>query len=85
MSGEALNCLVSIQIRLGKDNEEVLGLLKRILSIQEKELGYDSEEVMLTLKKIVFYLNKMGRKDEKLLQQRRLSMLRIKYKQKVPY
>ncbi|OVA08244.1 Tetratricopeptide repeat-containing domain [Macleaya cordata] len=85
LSGEALDCLVSIQTRLGKDDAEVLGLLKRVLRIQEKELGYESEEVMVTLKKIVFYLDKMGTKNEKLLLQRRLSMLRIKYKQKVPY
>ncbi|KAI3866818.1 hypothetical protein MKW92_050403 [Papaver armeniacum] len=83
--GEALDCLISVQSRLGKDDEKVLGLLNRVLSIQEKELGYDSEEVMLTLKKIVFYLNKMGRKDEKLLLQRRLSMLRTRYKQNIPY
>ncbi|KAI3987958.1 hypothetical protein MKX01_021072 [Papaver californicum] len=83
--GEALDCLISVQSRLGKDDEKVLGLLNRVLSIQEKELGYDSEEVMLTLKKVVFYLNKMGRKDEKLLLQRRLSMLRTKYKQNIPY
>ncbi|KAI3893681.1 hypothetical protein MKX03_032097 [Papaver bracteatum] len=82
--GEALDCLISVQSRLGKDDEKVLGLLNRVLSIQEKELGYDSEEVMLTLKKVVFYLNKMGRKDEKLLLQRRLSMLRTRYKQN-PY
>ncbi|XP_026457886.1 nephrocystin-3-like isoform X2 [Papaver somniferum] len=83
--GEALDCLISIQSRLGKDDEKVLGLLNRVLSIQEKELGYDSEEVMLTLKKVVFYLNKMGRKDEKVLLQRRLSMLRTRYKQNIPY
>ncbi|KAI3990738.1 hypothetical protein MKX01_023038 [Papaver californicum] len=67
---EALDCLISVQSRLGKDDEKVLGLLNR---------------VMLTLKKVVVYLNKMGWKDEKLLLQRRLSMLRTRYKQNIPY
>ncbi|XP_072985524.1 uncharacterized protein [Typha latifolia] len=82
--GEALDCLVSIQARLEKDDRDILDKLKRILSIQEKETGYESEEVMITLKKIVFYLDKMGMKDEKLPLQRRLSILRTKFKQKIP-
>ncbi|XP_077226873.1 tetratricopeptide repeat (TPR)-like superfamily protein isoform X1 [Tasmannia lanceolata] len=82
--GEALDCLASIQTRLGKDHGEILELLKRVLNIQEKELGYESEEVMITLKKIVFFLDKMGKKDEKLPFQRRLSLLRTKSKQRVP-
>ncbi|XP_072961485.1 uncharacterized protein [Typha angustifolia] len=82
--GEALDCLVSIQARLEKDDRDILDKLKRILSIQEKEMGYESEEVMITLKKIVFYLDKMGMKDEKLPLQRRLSILRTKFKQKIP-
>ncbi|XP_020088876.1 nephrocystin-3 isoform X1 [Ananas comosus] len=82
--GEALDCLVSVQARLGKNDGDILCNLKRILSIQERELGYESEEVMLTLKKIVFYLDKMGKKDEKLPIQRRLSMLKTRYKQNVP-
>lgn len=82
-AGEALDCLASIQIRLGKDDNTVLAILRRVLQIQEKELGYDSEETMTTLKKVVFYLDKMGKKDEKLPLQRRLSLLRSKYKQKV--
>ncbi|PIA34818.1 hypothetical protein AQUCO_03700239v1 [Aquilegia coerulea] len=82
---EALDCLVSIQTRIGKDDAEVLALLKRILSVQEKEFGYESEEVVNTLKKVVFYLDKLGRKNEKLPLQRRLSMLRTKYKEKVYY
>ncbi|KAF9602308.1 hypothetical protein IFM89_026425, partial [Coptis chinensis] len=81
---EALDCLISIQARIGNDDADVLALLKRVLSIQEKELGYESEEVVTMLKKIVFYLEKMG-KEEKLLLQRRLSMLRTKYKKKVHY
>ncbi|XP_068666193.1 uncharacterized protein [Aristolochia californica] len=82
--GEALDCLVSIQNRLGRDDDKLLTLLKRILGIQERMLGSESEETVTTLKKIVFLLDKMGRKDEKMPLQRRLSMLRTKYKQKVP-
>lgn len=83
-TGEALDCLVSIQTRLGEDDRDILAKLKRILSIQEKEMGYESEEVMTTLKKVVYYLDKMGKKEEKLPLQRRLSLLRTKYKHKVP-
>ncbi|KAK1301782.1 hypothetical protein QJS10_CPB12g00815 [Acorus calamus] len=81
--GEALDCLVSIQTRLDRDAGKVLALLKRVLSIQEKELGYESEEAMTTLKKVIFYLDKTGKKEEKLPLQKRLSVLRTKYKQKV--
>ncbi|XP_073110514.1 uncharacterized protein [Elaeis guineensis] len=81
--GEALDCLVSIQTRLGRDDSDILAKLKRILSIQEKEMGYESEEVMTTLKKVVYYLDKMGKKEEKLPLQRRLSLLRTKYKHKL--
>lgn len=84
-AGEALDCLVSIQTQLGKDDGELLELLKRVLKIQEKAFGADSEEVMETLKKIVYYLEKMGRRLDKLPLQRRLSKLRSKYKQKVQY
>jgi hypothetical protein len=52
MAGEALDCLVSIQTGLGKDDGELLELLKRILSIQEREFGSESEEVIETLKKL---------------------------------
>ncbi|KAG5229538.1 nephrocystin [Salix suchowensis] len=83
--GEALDCLVSIQTRLGKSEAELLELLKQVLKIQEKEFGYESEEVMRTLKKIVFYLDKTGRKDEKFSMQKRLSVLRMKYKQMMQY
>jgi hypothetical protein len=83
MTGEALDSLVSIQMRLGKDDSELLEMLKRILNIQEKGFGHESEQVLVTLKKIVYYLNKLGRKDEKLPLQRRLSLLRKKYKQMV--
>lgn len=85
MPGEALDCLVCIQTRLGKDDAQLLELLKRVLSIQEREFGSDSEEVMLTLKKAVFYLDKLGRKDEKFPLQKRLYHLRMKYKQRVQY
>ncbi|XP_028104666.1 nephrocystin-3 isoform X2 [Camellia sinensis] len=83
--GEALDCLVSIQSKLGKDDIELLELLKRVLAIQEKGFGSESEEVMQTLNKIVFYLDKMGMRDEKFPMQRRLSMLRTKYKHMVQY
>ncbi|XP_010318032.1 uncharacterized protein [Solanum lycopersicum] len=83
--GEALDCLVSIQTQLGKDDGELLELLKRVLKIQEKAFGTDSEEVMETLKKVVYYLEKMGRKHEGLPLERRLSKLRTKFKQMVQY
>uniref|UniRef100_A0A2N9IVN1 MalT-like TPR region domain-containing protein n=1 Tax=Fagus sylvatica TaxID=28930 RepID=A0A2N9IVN1_FAGSY len=83
--GEALDCLVSIQTRLGNDDGELLELLKRILSIQEREMGPESEEVMETLKKIVYYLDKLGMKNEKFPLQKRLSILRMKYKQRIQY
>lgn len=82
--GEALDCLVSIQTRLGKDDGDILNKLKRILSIQERELGYESEITIETLKKVVFYLDKMGKKDEKLPLERRLQSLRARYNQRVP-
>ncbi|XP_016163305.1 nephrocystin-3 isoform X2 [Arachis ipaensis] len=81
--GEALDCLVSIQTRVGKDESELVVLLRRILGIQEKEFGYESEEVLVTVKKIVFLLDKLGRRDEMLPLQRRLSLLRKKYKQMI--
>ncbi|XP_021843132.1 uncharacterized protein [Spinacia oleracea] len=83
--GEALDCLVSIQTRSGEDDGELLELLKRVLRIQEKEFGFESEEVMTTLKKILFYLDKLGKKQEKFPVQRRLSVLRNKYRNKVQY
>uniref|UniRef100_A0A2P2J5C7 MalT-like TPR region domain-containing protein n=3 Tax=Rhizophora mucronata TaxID=61149 RepID=A0A2P2J5C7_RHIMU len=83
--GEALDCLVSIQTRLGKDDSELLVLLDRVLKIQEKEFGPNSEEVIQTLKKIVFCLDKLGMKEEKLSKQRRLSLLRKKHRQMVRY
>ncbi|XP_039050515.1 nephrocystin-3 isoform X2 [Hibiscus syriacus] len=83
--GEALDCLVSIQTRLGKGEAELLEQLKRVLRIQEEEFGDESEEVMVTLNKVVYYLDKLGKKDEKSALQKRLSRLRMKYKQVVPY
>ncbi|KAL3846165.1 hypothetical protein ACJIZ3_003568 [Penstemon smallii] len=83
--GEALDCLVSIQSRLEKDDTELVELLKKILKIQDKSFGPESEEVMETLKKIVHYLDKMGMKNEKYPFQRRLSVLKNKRKQMVMY
>ncbi|XP_074291724.1 uncharacterized protein LOC141618516 [Silene latifolia] len=83
--GEALDCLVSIQTRLGEDDDKLLDLMKRVLAIQEREFGYESEELLTTLKKIIYYLDKLGRKQEKMPLQRRLSVLREKYKHTVQY
>ncbi|KAJ9546142.1 hypothetical protein OSB04_025849 [Centaurea solstitialis] len=83
--GEALECLICIQKRVGRDDGEMLELLKRNLSIQEKAFGHESEQVIETLKKIVFYMDKMGIKDQKFPFQRRLSSLRNKFKQQVQY
>ena len=55
------------------------------MSIEEREFGYESEEVMETLKKIVYYIDKLGRKNEKFPLQKRLSILRMKYKQRIQY
>lgn len=84
-TGEALDCLVSIQSRSGKDDSELLELLKRVLRIQEKAFGHEGEEVMETLKKIVHYMDKMGMNNEKRPLQRRLSILRNKHKKMVRY
>ncbi|XP_065877220.1 uncharacterized protein [Euphorbia lathyris] len=81
--GEALDCLECIQSRAGRGEAELLELLMRVLNIQEREFGYESEEVIQTLNKIVFCLDKLGRKDEKLSMKRRLSKLKMKYKQMV--
>ncbi|MQL94553.1 hypothetical protein Taro_027216 [Colocasia esculenta] len=83
--GEALDCLISIQTRLGKDDSKITSHLKRVLTIQEEAFGFESEEVMSTLKKLIFYLDKMGKKDEKLPLQRRLSTLTTKHRYAVPY
>ncbi|KAM7272280.1 hypothetical protein ACFE04_026943 [Oxalis oulophora] len=56
--GEALDCLVSIQTRLGRHEGDLVDVLKRVLKIQESEFGHESEEVMLTLKKLVYYMDK---------------------------
>ncbi|KAL5539339.1 hypothetical protein UlMin_043828 [Ulmus minor] len=80
---EALDCLVSIQTRLRPDDEKLLEKLKRVLRIQEKELGHESEEAMETLKKMAFYLEKLGRKNETLTVKKRLSLLRMKFKQRL--
>lgn len=81
LTGEALDCLVSIQVRLGRDDGEVLGLLKRVLMIQEKEFGSSAEELIITLQKIVHFLEKLEMKDEKFKFRRRLALLRERYKQ----
>lgn len=83
--GEALDCLICIQKRVGRDDDEMLELLKRNLSIQEKAFGHESEQVVETLKKIVFYMDKLGIKDHKFPFQRRLSLLRNKFKQQLQY
>ncbi|CAA6671520.1 unnamed protein product [Spirodela intermedia] len=70
--GEALDVLVSIQTRLGKEEGKAVENLKRVLAIQEAEFGHESEEVMETLKKVKAPL------------QRRLALLRNKYKYLVP-
>lgn len=82
--GEALDCLISIQASMGKADGDLMALLKRVLSIQEESLGYESEEVMVTLTKILSILDKLGRQHEKLPLQKRLSVLRRRYKQRVP-
>ncbi|KAK8916398.1 hypothetical protein KSP39_PZI022960 [Platanthera zijinensis] len=82
--GEALDCLVSIQTRLGRDDSDILAKLKRILIIQEREIGYESEDSLTTLKKVLFYLNKLGLKDELLPLQRRLQLLKAKFKHSIP-
>lgn len=78
--GEALDCLVSIQTRLGEDDKAILVLLKRVLKIQERTFGHESEEVVETLKKTIHCLDKLGMRIEKLPLERRLSYLRKKYK-----
>lgn len=84
-AGEALDCLVSIQSRLVKDDSESVELLKRLLKIQEKAFGPESMEVIVTLKRIVHFLDKMGLINEKNPLQNRLSVLRNKHKQKILY
>ncbi|VFQ72644.1 unnamed protein product [Cuscuta campestris] len=81
--GEVLDCLVSIQKRLGRDDNELLEHLKRILKIQEKAFGSESEEVMETLKKVVHYMTTIGLRHEKLPLERRLARLKDKYKHAV--
>ncbi|RAL51475.1 hypothetical protein DM860_010977 [Cuscuta australis] len=81
--GEVLDCLVSIQKRLGKDDNELLEHLKRILKIQEKAFGSESEEVMETLKKVVHYMTAIGLRHEKLPLERRLARLKDNYKHAV--
>ncbi|XP_076908510.1 uncharacterized protein LOC143565420 isoform X2 [Bidens hawaiensis] len=83
--GEALDCLICIQKRMGRDDGEILDLLKRNLSIQDKAFGDESEQVVETLKKIVFFMDRLGIKDQKVPFQRRLSLLRSKFKQQIQY
>lgn len=80
-----MECLISIQKRVGRDDGEILEMLKRNLRIQEREFGDESEQVVETLKKIVFYMEKMEIKDQKYPFQRRLSLLRNKFKQQLQY
>lgn len=81
--GEALDCVASIQTRLGRDDEKILKLLQRVLKIQELAFGRDSKEVVETLKKVIYYLDKLKMRSEKLPLQRRLSTLRNKLKETV--
>ncbi|XP_010445531.1 PREDICTED: nephrocystin-3-like [Camelina sativa] len=74
--GEALDCLVSIQARLGRDEGELLELLKRVMMIQEKEFGPSAQELIVTLQKIVHFLDKLEMKDEKFKFRRRLALIR---------
>uniref|UniRef100_A0A7N0ZUZ1 Nephrocystin-3 n=2 Tax=Kalanchoe fedtschenkoi TaxID=63787 RepID=A0A7N0ZUZ1_KALFE len=82
--GEALDCLISIQTRLGKVGNEIVDSLERVLIIQEQEFGKGSREVLGTLEKMIYHLEKTGDKCKKLPLERRLSMLRQKHKDKVP-
>mgnify|MGYP004714824051 CR=1 FL=1 len=75
--------MVSIQTRLGRDDKEILKRLQRVLKIQELALGHDSKEVVETLKKVIYYLDKLEMRSEKLPLQRRLSRLRQKLKEMV--
>ena len=84
MAGEGLDCLVSIQTRLGRDENELLELLRRILNIQERIWTWDWGGFGY-LKKIVYYLDKIWKKDEKLTLKIRLSVLSKKYKQTINY
>ncbi|GER34298.1 RNA-binding KH domain-containing protein [Striga asiatica] len=54
---EALDCLVSIQTRMEKDDSLLLGQLKRVLKIQEKAFGSDSEEVCALHVHLLSYLS----------------------------
>ncbi|EPS74006.1 hypothetical protein M569_00751 [Genlisea aurea] len=79
--GEALDCLVCIWRKVGKDGSEVLEVVRRVLRIEEKYFGSESVEVMETLKKMVFLADKMGLKNEKFGLRRRLLMLAQKRRQ----
>lgn len=77
---EALEILVLIQSTITKDNQVVLEKLEMLLKTQEKVSGNDCEEVRRTLEKMAYYLDKLGRKDEVLSLEKRLSMLSTKSK-----
>lgn len=62
-SGEACNCLASILHSIGRF-EEALGLMKRVLAIQERVIGPDSQEIVLTLELIIMLLDKLGWIDD---------------------
>lgn len=76
---------MSIQSRLEREDSLLLKRLKRVLRIQERAFGPNSKEVIETLKKVVFYMDKLGKKDEKLPLQKRLSVLINTYKDTVQY
>lgn len=77
--------MVSIQARLGRDDGEILGLLKRVMMIQEKEFGPSAQELIVTLQKIIHFLEKLEMKDDKFKFRRRLALLRERYKQSLSY
>ncbi|KAL9250222.1 Nephrocystin-3-like protein [Drosera capensis] len=78
--GEALDCLVSIQMRIVVDDDEaLLERTQRVLKIQETAFGAGSAELMPTLQKILFFLKKLGRKYEMPFIERRLSVLMDKH------
>ncbi|GAB2221892.1 hypothetical protein Droror1_Dr00013085 [Drosera rotundifolia] len=78
--GEALDCLVSIQMRTVEDDDEaLLERTQRVLKIKEKAFGTGSAELMQTLLKILFFLKKLGREYEMPFIERRLSVLMDKH------
>ena len=80
LAAEALEVLVLIQSMIIKDDQVLLEKLERLLKIHENESGYECEQVRGTLEKMAYYLDKLGRKDELLSLEQRLSTLSTKFK-----